>query len=375
MFSESTSHTKVTTLVTTAVLLLSVGTLVTFSGNLIYLDETIKHIIFSLFGIIIFLLTYMVSYRILLQEKMAKVFFVGSNILLAGVLVFGKTINGAKSWYALGFLSFQPTDLVKIGLIWILSFFLAHMHTKLSKFEILAKSSFFLAIPAFLIMMQPDFGSFLVLGIIWFGMLFVSGLKKRFIFGAFFSVVCVSILAWFFLLAPYQKDRITSFVYNEKGSQANYNVSQSIIAIGSGGFFGKGLAQGSQARLGFLPEPTTDFAFATFIEEWGFFGAGVVLSLLLFLLTSIIAIGYRARDTVATLFCYGIALWFGFHILVNVWMNVGMMPVTGIPLPFVSYGGSHVIAELFALGIVAGISKHSNLSRKEDKHIYSDGVI
>ena len=315
---------------------------------------------------LVFIIASQFEYRVLRRTGVVVSIFGGTLFLLLLVTILGSVVKGAQSWFSLGFASFQPTDLAKLALIFLLAKYLAKRHVEIAHIRHIIVTGVYALIPTVLVLMQPDLGSALVLSGIWFCLVLVSGISKQHLALVLGGALAVFVLSWMFVLAPYQKDRIKTFVdplSDIRGS--GYNVYQSQIAIGSGGVFGKGVGFGTQSRLEFLPEHQTDFIFAAFSEEWGFIGVFVLLSLFFVLIWRLLAIALTAA-TNFELFCVlGILFFFLIHIVVNVGMNLGIMPVTGIPLPFMSYGGSHLLTEWLALGIIMGMRKYERSAHRD----------
>ena len=326
-----------------------------------------KQLIWIVISVCAFFFTSFVDISILKKTKvLVGLFFVG-NFLLLLLLFIGNTINGARSWFSIGPFSFEPSDFMKIILILVLAKYFSKRHVAIGEVKHLLISGVYFLIPFLLIILEPDFGVSMTLGLIWFGMTLVAGIKKRhlaLLFGI--GVICFSLL-WMFVFAPYQKARITNFIHpltNIHGS--GYNVHQAVIAVGSGGMYGKGIGYGTQSRLRYLPEYQTDFIFAAFTEEWGFVGAILLLILYGLLLARILAIGMHGEGNFESLFASGVMILFTSHLLVNIGMNMGILPVAGIPLPFMSYGGSHLIVEFGALGILSAMRKGTKPVHPED---------
>lgn len=280
--------------------------------------------------------------------------------ILLMLFALGHISKGAQSWFSVGGFSFQPADLMKLGLIILLAKYFSRRHVEISNIRHVIVSGIYALIPFVLIVLQPDLGSALVLGSIWFGMVLVSGISKRHLFAVVLMGILVFTLAWKLVFKPYQKARIMNFIYPLQDIRGTgYNAYQSTIAVGSGGLFGKGIGYGTQSRLNFLPEYKTDFIFAAFAEEWGFIGSFLLLFFYLIILYKLSGFALVAETNFEALFTYGVMIWLCTHIAVSVGMNTGIMPVTGIPLPFMSYGGSHLLAESLALGICVGMSKYA----------------
>jgi len=326
-----------------------------------------KQIIWISVAVAIFFFMSLLDINILKKTKVLVVLFLICNFLLVLLLLIGHTLNGARSWFSLGAFSFEPSDFMKIVLILVLAKYFSRRHIAIGEAKHLFISGAYFMLPFLLILLEPDFGVSMTLGLIWFGMTLVAGIKKRHLILLFgIGIFCFFIL-WTFVFASYQKARITNFIHpltNIHGS--GYNVHQAMIAVGSGGMFGKGIGYGTQSRLRYLPEYQTDFIFAAFAEEWGFVGALLLLLLYGLLLARIITIGLHGESNFESLFASGVAILFISHILVNVGMNMGLLPVAGIPLPFMSYGGSHLIVEFGALGILSSMRKETRPVHPED---------
>lgn len=278
--------------------------------------------------------------------------------LLGLALPFGTTnVNGGK-WFIIGSLSFQPVELAKVILVVFLAAYLSKFSRKRMTWLAFIGSGLVTFAYVALVMVQPDFGSAMVLVASWFGVVLFCGLPKRawWILGV--SGLLISTLAWSFALKPYQKDRITSFINPTDTYGSAYNVIQANIAIGSGGWLGKGVGEGTQARLRFLPEASNDFLFAVIGEELGFLGVGVVLTLFGLLFHRLLLIASRSDDAFAGIMLVGIASIIAFHLCVNAGMNLGVMPVTGIPLPFLSAAASSVVALFICIGLAESVAAH-----------------
>lgn len=277
-------------------------------------------------------------------------------VLLIVTYFLASPIRGIRGWLTLGPLQIQTSEFVKVALILIFSLFWSKAHVGIAHFKNLAVSFVYFLIPAALIALQPDLGSALIIFSIWFGYLLVSGIRWKHLLAALAILIVAIIFFWANVLEDYQKERILGVVYPERDPLGiNYSVIQSKIAIGSAGFWGKGFGQGTQTQLGFLPEARTDFIFAAFIEEWGLFGGFLAISAFLVLLIRIIQIGLRSENNFARLFCLGTVILFLSHLVLNVGFNLGILPVVGVPFPFLSYGGSNLLTNLLLIGIIQGI--------------------
>ncbi len=283
-----------------------------------------------------------------------------SVLLLAFVVVSKVTFRGISAWIQVGDVFIQPVEIAKLALIILLAKFFSNRHIEIYRIRHLIVSGMYFLIPTFLVLLQPDLGSALVLVAIWLSIIVFSGMKLRHIFLLGIMSVLVAGIAWSFLLAPYQKARITSFVNPyEDPKGAGYQMIQSMIAVGSGGVWGKGLGYGSQSHLNFLPEAETDFVFAAFAEEWGFVGVSVMLFAFFVFLARVVWIGMKSSDSFSRLYVLGFAAFIFSQAFVHIGMNMGVMPITGITLPFVSYGGSSLVSILAGVGILQNIRINS----------------
>jgi rod shape determining protein RodA len=305
--------------------------------------------------------------RFLRDSRYIILFYIASLALLVAVLVVGKTIKGAKSWFSFGFFSFEPADLVKLLVIMVLAKYFSRRHVEIARVKHLLISVLYAFLPIAFIMLQPDFGSAMVVAGIWLGMALVAGISKKQIIIIVGALVILFSLMWLFVFKPYQKARINTFFNPTADIRGRgYNAYQSVIAVGSGGVLGKGLGYGTQSRLNYLPEYQTDFIFAAFAEEWGFIGGLIIITCFIVVLWRLIVHAQRGASNFETLFCAGFALLLFEHIIVNIGMNMGIMPVTGIPLPFMSYGGSHMLAECIGLGIVLSMARYERAMHPDD---------
>lgn len=314
---------------------------------------------FALLAVLIFLSNHKkISYRVLQNYTLSL--YLLAILLLGSVLVFGSLTRGSTSWFDLGFLAFQPVEIVKLLLIIVLAKMLCVYHLHFHRLRTVFLSGFYTIIPVFLTLRQPDLGSAVVLIFIWLGMLIAAGLPWRQLIALLLIGLTLFVLAWFVFLRPYQKSRFLAFLNPEADPLGyGYNIIQSLIAVGSGGLSGKGLGFGSQTQLGFLPVSHTDFIFASLAEEMGFLGAGSILFLFGLLFYRFVKIILQARDNFARLLGVGVVIFLGTHVLINLGMNIGLLPIIGISLPFVSYGGSHLLACFLAVALMENIKMNS----------------
>jgi rod shape determining protein RodA len=281
-----------------------------------------------------------------------------ANLGLLGLsLAIGDGVSGAARWVSVFGLQFQFSELAKILMIVVLAAFLAGRHDRLDRLSTILGAGVLVAPAGVLVMLQPDLGTSLVLGAILVGMLFMSGASLRWL-GAFGAVAVAFVpIAWTYVLRDYQKQRLLSFLDPSSDPQGSgYQLLQSQIAVGSGGLFGKGLTNGTQNQLDFLPVQTTDFVFALVAEELGFIGALLVFGLFIALIWRILAAAHRSTDPFGSFFAAGVATMVLFQLLVNVGMVIGVMPITGIPLPFITHGGASLISLALGLGILQSIN-------------------
>lgn len=286
--------------------------------------------------------------------------YIGSLISLFMIFILGSEIRGAESWFRIGPFSVEPVEFVKIVMLALFAKFFTLRHAEIYRPSHLALSAVYMAMPVGLVLLQPDFGSAMLLISLWIGMMIVAGIKKKhLLFLMLVGGVLLSVM-WFGVFKEYQKDRILSFLNPLNDPYGSgYNIIQARIAIGSGGIFGTGLGHGSQTRLGFLPEAHTDFIFAAIAEEFGLIGVLFIFTGYAFLSWRVLKIASDASNNFAKLFCFGFLILIFSQFIINIGMNLGLMPVTGITLPFLSYGGSSLISLFLALGVIQSIKARS----------------
>ena len=324
----------------------------------------LKQVNYAILAIIVMIFFASINYRYL-RSYSSAIYFSMMGVLIL-VLFFGTTVRGTSGWLGFGFFNVQPVELSKLALIIFLASFISQKRMEIGEVGRLIASFILTAAMIFLVIKQPDFGSAMILIAIWAGMIFTSGISKKVFVAVLAFFVAISFFSWFHL-AQYQKDRIASFVDPMNDPRgAGYNVAQSIVAVGSGGITGKGIGHGSQSQLNFLPEKHTDFIFASIAEELGFIGSLFVVGLFIIILYRIKKIADFAPDNFGYLLAIGILIMFFVQILINIGMNMGIVPVTGIPLPFLSYGGSSLVSAFAAIGILFNIySKKESIVRTE----------
>ena len=317
-----------------------------------------KQILFSLLGVALMFAVSFIDYRFFKNNSYAIILLYAFALVSLGILLaLGSAVRGATSWFRLGEFAFGPVELAQIAVIMLLAKYFSARHIEVHRVFHVMVSFAYVAAPLALVLLQPDLGSAIIIFSVWFCILFFSGMSKKHVAMLLILGVLASGFAWTSMLKPYQKDRILSFLNVERDPQGSgYNVIQSMIAIGDGGAFGKGLGYGSQVQLGFLPESHTDFMFASIAEEFGFAGVALIFFLLCLLFWRITRIALKAENNFAKLFCVGMIVLLFVHVTINMGMNLGVMPVTGIPFPFLSYGGSSLLSLFAGIGIVQSIA-------------------
>lgn len=280
------------------------------------------------------------------------VLYVAALFFLAGLLMFGEATRGSRGWITLGSVGFQPAEFAKLAVILFLATTMERMRFDLARARDVVVVLAIVVLPAGLIAAQPDMGSAIILLAIGGGMVLATGLDRKKLAVLFLLAAASVCIAWFAVLAPYQKDRIRTFLDPQSDPLGSgYNVTQSMVAIGSGGIFGRGLGLGTQSQLNFLPEQETDFIFASTAEELGFLGASTILLLYVFLLWRLWRIMACERSMFSNFLALGVLIMFFSQAVVNIGMNLGLLPVTGVTLPLVSYGGSSLLASFAGIGI------------------------
>jgi rod shape determining protein RodA len=277
---------------------------------------------------------------------------------LAGLFFFAPEIRGVQRWYKLGPFSVDPVEFVKIILIIMLAKYFSTRHIEMYRIRHILISSIYVLFPTVLTFFQPDFGSIIILIALWIGILIVSGIKLRHLLILFLCLILILSISWFFLMKDYQKERVISFFVPADPLGAGWSQNQAKIAIGSGGIFGQGLFKGSQTQYGFLPEPQTDFIFSAIAEEMGLLGVSILFFLFLILIWRILKVALKSQSNFPRLFCVGLVIVLVSHIFINIGMNLGLLPIIGISLPLISYGGSNLIMTFLAFGIVQNIKNN-----------------
>ena len=305
-----------------------------------------------------FYLASRVDTDMLKRTNVLMILFAVMSLLLLVLFGMGHVAKGAQSWFKIGTFAFQPADAMKLMLILILAKYFSRRHVEIAHFRHIIVSGVYAFIPFVLVLLQPDFGSAMIIFFIWFGMILVSGVSKKHLLLVFLAGAIAFGGLWMSALKPYQKARIANFLHPLNDIRGTgYNAYQSTIAVGSGQVLGKGVGYGTQSRLRFLPEYQTDFIFSAFAEEWGLIGVLILFGLFALIIIRILMIAMVAGTNFEMLFGMGVAVFLISHFTVNIGMTIGLLPVTGVPVPFMSFGGSHLLVEFTALGLLVSMKK------------------
>lgn len=342
-------------LVGSAAFLCSIGIAVLFSTTYDFKmsSEAMKQVLYVILGFAALFAVAQIDYRA--YKSYSGVLYILVILLLLSVRFFGKSAMGATRWIDFGFFQFQPSLVAQLLMAIILAKYFADHYEGLRGIKAIVRSGVFVAIPTILVALQPDLGTAFVFIFLWFIMLVFSNAKKIYVVALAVLGVLSLPIAWLFL-RDYQRARVLTFMNPGADPQgAGWNVTQAQIAIGSGQLWGRGLGHGTQSQLNFIPEKHTDFIFASMAEEMGFLGVCVALLLYSVIFFRGAKIAILARDFFGTYLAIGILAMIFIHVFVNIGMNLGIMPVTGIPLPFISYGGTPILVDLAALGILESI--------------------
>lgn len=319
-----------------------------------------KQFVFLGVGILLMLVVSAIDYQRL--KGYVPWMYIITLISLLLVLLIGNSIRGTKGWFTLFGFGIQPVEFAKLVLCIVLAKWISILQTKPLSWSHLGTVAIIMGIPIGLVLLQPDAGSALILCILTMSMLLAKGISKQQAVLAFVALVLMSVVSWVSLLKPYQKERIEIFLgVKQDPYGVAYNVDQSLIAIGSGGLFGTGIGSGSQSQFRYLPEAPTDFIFASVTEELGFIGAIIVLSCFALLLKRIFTIASETRDEFSAYVTFGIGVIFLSHMTINLGAVLGLIPVTGVPLPFMSYGGSFLITSWILVGIIMSINRRNHI--------------
>ncbi len=315
-----------------------------------------RQIIWIVISVIAFLVATLPEYTFLRRTSIVSLLYAGAITMLSFVFLFGVVVKGAQQRFDLGFFAVQPADFAKLILIIVLAKYFARRHVAIANVRHILVSGAYAALICGMVFLQPDFGGAIIIASVWLGMVLVAGISWKHLATLLTIGIISAGVLWQYGLADYQQDRIVSFLNPLADIQgAGYNAYQSTIAVGSGELLGKGIGLGTQSKLRFLPEYQTDFIFAAFAEEWGFIGVLFLFGLYAIVIVRVLFLSLQAPDNFVMLFGAGVAIMYVSHFLVHIGMNIGLLPVTGTTTPFMSYGGSHLLTEFLALGILMGL--------------------
>jgi rod shape determining protein RodA len=332
------------------------------SGNFTNLE---KNIVFFAVGMVLMVVFSFFDWKIFRENPyLILILYFFSLVLLLGLYFFAPATRGVRTWYKVGLFSVDPIEITKLSLLILLAKYFSSRHIEMYRIKHVLLSGVYVLIPVALIFFQPNLGSCLVIISLWLGILVISGIKMRHFLFLMLAFMLVFASGWAFFLKDYQKARIMSFFIPYDPLGISWSQNQSKIATGIGGLFGKGIGNGSQTQYGFLSEPQTDFIFAAIAEEMGIAGIAAVLMLFLLVIWRITKIAQGAYDNFSKLFVLGFAVLLIAQVIIHVGMNIGLLPIIGLPLPFLSYGGSNMIATFMILGILQSIkvNPHFELS-------------
>ncbi len=357
IFSRKASIDWVLLSATFAVVSFGLITMNAFVGTNLFFE---KQLISFAVAIGSFFLATRVDTDMLKRTDVLVTLFILMSTLLIILFGLGHTAKGAQSWFKVGLFAFQPVDAMKLLLILILAKYFSRRHVEIAHFRHIIVSGVYALIPFLLVLLQPDFGSAMIIFLVWFGMILVSGVSKKHLALVFLVGATAFGALWMEVFEPYQKARIATFVHPMSDRLGTgYNAYQSTIAVGSGQITGKGVGYGTQSRLRFLPEYQTDFIFSAFAEEWGFAGVVILFSLFILIIWRILTIALVGATNFEMLYGAGVAVFIISHFVVNIGMTIGLLPVTGVPVPFMSFGGSHLLVEFIALGLLVSMKKNA----------------
>jgi rod shape determining protein RodA len=332
-------------------------TMYTFVGENTFFERQLINIAIS---VAVMYLALIPDYRFLRQGNTSFYIYLCTFAALVLVLFIGEVTLGARSRFDLGFFSLQPSDPAKLVLIIVLAKYFSKRHELIGDFRHIIISGVYAFLLFGLVFIQPDFGSAIILFFIWFGMILVAGIQFRHLLVVFGLGVLTFFMMWNFVFLDYQKERIVTFLDPLSDIQgAGYNAYQSTVAVGSGQIWGKGVGYGTQSKLEFLPEYETDFIFAAFAEEWGYVGVLVLFTFFGVLIWRLLQHAVHGASNFERLFAVGVSILIISHFFVHIGMNIGVLPVTGTTVPFLSYGGSHLMTTFLGIGMVMAMSRYT----------------
>ncbi|MFM8322156.1 MAG: FtsW/RodA/SpoVE family cell cycle protein [Chloroflexota bacterium] len=333
------------------------------AGNIELADLNLvnRQIIFAAAGFVVIFLVTLIDYRF--WSSLSRVMYIGAFVLLAGLNIIGAALYGSARWFDTGVILIQPSEIAKIVLILTMADFFTRNKDRLVSLAWVARSFVYMMGLTIWILLQPNLSTSIVMMVLWASMLWVSGLQLRHL-GLFAGgALLAPILGWP-LMEEYQRARVLTFLFPDPNARHgdNYNIEQALISIGSGGWLGQGYGHGTQVQLRFLKVRWSDFIFSSMAQEFGFIGTVIVILVLCFVIYRILRAARLAGDTFGALICYGVATMIAFQAIVNMGVNLQLMPATGLTLPFVSYGGSSLLSTLLGIGLVESvIMRHRSL--------------
>jgi len=325
-----------------------------------------KQLIWIALSFLLFFAGSFMDWRFLRRSDVLFGLFVFGAVMLILLFITGKVVKGAHSWFDLGFFSLQPVEPIKLVLILILAKYFSRRHIEIKHVRHILVSGAYAFIIFVLVLLQPDFGGAIIIALLWLGMVLLSGISKKHLLAVFLIGALSCVFLWTNVFKEYQKQRIITFLHpltDIRGS--GYNAYQSMIAVGSGQLLGKGVGFGTQSRLQFLPEYETDFIFAAYAEEWGFVGVFILFCLYSLLIWRILLSAMHGQSNFEILYGLGLSIFIMGQFIIHVGMNLGLLPVTGITLPFMSYGGTHMATLFLGLGILMGMRRYRRAAHKE----------
>lgn len=326
----------------------------------------IRQVIWIAVGVAVFFAASTLDWRFLRVSSVAASIYAILIVPLLFLIMLGTAIKGARSWLSFGSVGFEPIEFATLALTIALAKYFSRRHIEIRNVRHILVSGIYAGLVFVLVALQPDFGGAIIVFLVWFCMVLVSGLSRTHLLSVFFLGIIAFAGLWFFGFHEYQKQRILTFI-NPSGDirGAGYNAYQSTIAVGSGQLLGKGIGYGTQSKLRFLPQYQTDFIFAAFAEEWGFVGILIVFALYGVLFWRLFISAAEGASNFETLFAFGVLFYFAAHFVLHVGINLGLLPVTGTTIPFMSYGGSHILAEFLALGMLSGMRAYSRVGHRD----------
>lgn len=353
-------------MIATAAALVAFGLLSLYSASLVRNDFAFfnRQLVFFAISVVAMLGVSLIDWRVFRRDSFVILFLYGvALLLLAGVFAFAPEIRGVKTWYRIGGVSLDPIEFMKIILLILLAKFFSLRHREMYRFSHISLSGLYAIIPAILVFFQPNFGSASILILIWLVLLLLAGIPMRYVTILACIGLILSVSAWSFLLKDYQKNRIIAFVNPQLDPLGiGWSQLQSKIAIGNGGMLGTGIGKGIQTQYGFLSEPQTDFIFSAIGEEFGYIGLLMLFSSFGILLWRVLLVALEGQQNFVRLFAAGFASLVIIEFAINVGMNIGILPIVGLPLPFVSYGGSSLLMLFVGIGILESIKASSSPS-------------